>query len=73
MRGAESAGRLLVPPTVTMTGESPAPASEAGSSTTIWSKPGVSDGPTEMMAAPVRSVSLMRTVTRRGRWRSARP
>src|SRR5437764_287242 len=67
MCGAESAGRLVnvAPPTValTMTGTSPAPASEAGSSTMIWSKPGVSDGPVEMMDAPDRVVVPIITVT----------
>src|SRR5215211_4999817 len=72
MRGAESAGRLVnvVPPEVTvmMTGTSPAPASEAGSVTVIWSKPGVFDGPTAMglvagSAVPTMSVVPMRTVT----------
>src|SRR2546423_10604331 len=51
MCGAESAGRLVKVPelvvTETTTGTSPAPASDAGSSTTIWSKPGVSDRPTK--------------------------
>src|SRR5919199_1197082 len=47
MCGAESAGRLDPPfVTETTTGTSPAPASDAGSSTMIWSKPGVSEGPT---------------------------
>src|ERR1043166_8630818 len=47
MCGAVSAGRLVkVPPLVvteTTTGTSPAPASVAGSSTMIWSKPVVCD------------------------------
>ena len=62
MRGAVSAGRLVnVPPvvTVTMTGTSPAPASEAGSVTMIWSKPGVCDGPTETMAVAGQVVAPM--------------
>src|SRR2546423_9733364 len=67
MCGAESAGRLLnvAPPTVALTtvGTSPAPASEAGSSTMIWSKPGVSDGPVEMMDAPDKVVLPIVTVT----------
>src|SRR5437763_5222521 len=67
MCGAVSAGRLLnvALPTValTMTGTLPAPASEAGSSTMIWSKPGVSDGPVEMMDAPDKVVVPIVTVT----------
>src|SRR5215207_6427432 len=72
MRGAVSAGRLVNVPavdaTVMMTGTSPAPASEAGSVTVIWSKPGVFDGPMAMglvagSAVPTMSVVPMRTVT----------
>src|SRR5215212_3661236 len=71
MCGAVSAGRLVnVPPvatTVTMTGTSPAPASDAGSVTLIWSKPGVFEGPTvtglSAAAVPTMSVVPMRTVT----------
>src|SRR5205085_7510299 len=67
MCGAVSAGRLLnvALPTVALTtmGTSPAPASEAGSSTMIWSKPGVSDGPVEMMDAPDKVVLPIVTVT----------
>src|SRR5215213_288899 len=70
MCGAVSAGRLVnVPPvvtTVTMTGTSPAPASEAGSVTLIWSKPGVFEGLTvtglSAAAVPTMSVVPMRTV-----------
>src|SRR5436309_1723562 len=65
MCGAESAGRLVnvAPPTValTTTGTSPAPASDEGSSTMIWSKPGVSDGPVEMTLKAV--VVVLPTVT----------
>ena len=73
--GAVSAGRLVkvAPPavTVTMTGTSPAPASEAGSVTVIWSKPGVFDRLMRMglvagSAVPVMSVVPMRTVTAAG-------
>src|SRR5215204_1268531 len=54
-----------------MTGTSPAPASEAGSVTVIWSKPGVFDGLILMglvagSAVPVMSVVPMRTVTAGG-------
>src|SRR5947209_20059438 len=60
MCGAESAGRdaNVAPPTValTMTGTSPAPASDAGNSTITWSKPGVSEGPTEMIDVPLKTV-----------------
>src|SRR2546423_15120171 len=67
MCGAVSAGRLLnvAPLTValTMTGTSPAPASEAGSSTMIWSKPGVSDGPVERTEVVARVVLPIVTVT----------
>src|SRR5918911_3397143 len=67
MCGAVAAGRLVkvAPATValTTTGTSPAPASEAGSSTITWSKPGVSDGPVEMIAAPDKVVLPIVTVT----------
>src|SRR5829696_2203271 len=75
MRGAVSAGRLVNGPpaavTVMMTGTSPAPASEGGSVTVIWSKPGVFDGPILMgdvlgSAVPMMSVVPMRTVTLAG-------
>src|SRR5947209_3887031 len=65
MCGALSAGRLVnvAPPTVALTtmGTSPAPASDEGSSTMIWSKPGVSDGPVEMTVKAV--VVVLPTVT----------
>ena len=67
MCGAESAGRLVnVPePTValTTTGTSPAPASDAGNSTSSWSKPGVSDGRKPMIEAPLKVVVPIVTVT----------
>src|ERR1044071_8671265 len=71
MCGAVSAGRLVNVPvlvtTVTMTGTSPAPASEAGSVTLIWSKPGVFEGLTvtglSAAAVPTMSVVPILTVT----------
>src|SRR5579885_140258 len=67
MCGAELAGRLVkvAEPTVALmtTGTSPAPASEAGSSTSSWSKPGVSDGRKPMIDVPLRVVVPIVTVT----------
>src|ERR1043165_5807279 len=69
MCGAVSAGRLVKVPaavtTVTMTGTSPAPASDEGSVTLIWSKPGVFDGPivTGLSAAAVPTMSVVPILT----------
>src|ERR1044071_3329715 len=69
MCGAVSAGRLVnVAPlltTVMMTGTSPAPASEAGSVTVTWSKPGVFDTLTVMGLVAASVVPTMSGVAMR--------